>query len=258
MLTSIGSRMQTYAIGWEIYQRTSSNAAIGFTGLVQFLPVLLLALPAGHLADRYNRKVLIQFAQVLAALASLGLAAVSIWQAPVNLVYPCLVLTAIGRSVSAPARSSLLSQVVPRPLLHNAVTWNSSGWQLATVGGPALGGLVVWLTGMAAPAYLLAAAGALGCASLLAPIRPRPLEQPPAARTLGSLLAGVKFIWRTKMLLAAITLDLFAVLLGGATALLPAYARDILHVDPLGLGFLARRRPSVPLSWRWRWPTVSR
>jgi MFS family permease len=238
VLTSIGGQMQSYAIGWEVYQRTHSNAAIGFTGLVQFLPVLLLALPAGHLADRFNRKFIWQGTQALSVVASLGLAALSTWQGPVDLVYPCLVLTAISRALSAPARASLLAQVVPLETLHNAVTWNSSGWQLATVGGPALGGLVVAITGRAAPAYLAAALCAVSCALLLAPIQPREMVRPASSRTLRSLLAGVKFIWNSKTLLAAITLDLFAVLLGGATALLPAYAKDILEVGPMELGIL--------------------
>ncbi len=239
VLTSIGSQMQGYAVGWEIYQRTGSYALLGFVGLVQFLPVLVLALPAGHTADRYNRKLTFQAAAApQAAAASLGLTALSFWQQPVELFFPCLVLAAVGRAFNAPARSSLLAQVVPADALHNAVTWNSSGWQIASVGGPALGGLVVALTGVAWPAYATAACCALGCACLLVPIQPRPIKRPLSARNLASLLAGIKFIFRNQTLLAAITLDLFAVLLGGATALLPAYAKDILHVGPLELGLL--------------------
>ncbi len=230
--------MQGYAVGWEIYQRTGSYALLGLVGLVQFLPVLVLALPAGHAADRYNRKVLFQGALLLMATASLGLTAISVGQGPVELVFPCLMLAAVGRAFSAPSRSSLLAQVVPADALHNAVTWNSSGWQIASVGGPALGGLVVALTGVAWPAYAAAACCALGCACLLVPIRPRPIKRPLSARNLASLLAGIKFIVRNQTLLAAITLDLFAVLLGGATALLPGYAKDILHVGPLELGLL--------------------
>ncbi len=244
VLTSIGSQMQTYAVGWEVYQRTHSKLALGLTGLAQFLPVLLLALPAGHIADRFNRKYLFQAAQVLSALASLALAALSVWQGPVELVYPCLVVVAVGRTFSAPSRSALLAQIVPIETLGNAVTWNSSGWQIANVGGPALGGLVVALTGQAAPAYLLAALCSVGCVFLLAPIRPRPVARAPSSRTLASLLDGIKFLWRTEPLLAAITLDLFAVLLGGATALLPVYAEDILHVGPIGLGLL-RSAPAL-------------
>jgi MFS family permease len=238
VLTSIGGQMQSYAIGWELYHRTRSANALAYVGLVQFLPVLLLALPAGHAADRYSRKQLFQLSQVAAALASLGLTALSVWQGPVELAYPCLVLAAVGRVFSAPARSSLLAQIVPVDVLHNAVTWNSSGWQIANVGGPALGGLMVALTGRAAPVYFLAASCALGCAVLVAPVRPRAVPRQLSARTLASLLAGIKFLWHNETLLAAITLDLFAVLLGGATALLPIYAEDILHVDPFGLGLL--------------------
>ncbi len=178
VLTSIGGQMQTYAVGWELYHRTHSANALAYAGLFQFLPVLLLALPAGHAADRYSRKGLFQLAQVAAGLASLGLTALSTWQGPVDLVYLCLVLAAVGRAFSAPARSSLLAQIVPVDVLHNAVTWNSSGWQVANVGGPALGGLIVALTGRAAPVYFLAASCALGCAALVAPVRPRAVSWP--------------------------------------------------------------------------------
>jgi MFS family permease len=244
VLSSIGGQMQSYAVGWEVYHRTRSPHALAYVGLVQFLPVLLLALPAGHVADHYSRKYVFQAALITTALASLGLTALSVWQGPVQLVYPCLVLAAVGRAFNAPARSSLLAQVVPLDALHNAVTWNSSGWQIANVAGPALGGIAVALTGRAAPNYFFAALAALGCACLLTPIRPRLAAGPPANRTLASLLDGIKFLWRSEVLLGAITLDLFAVLLGGATALLPVYAEDILHVGPLGLG-LMRAAPAV-------------
>src|SRR5205085_873306 len=160
--------------------------------------------------------------------------------------YLFLVLAGCGRAFSGPARSSLLPQVVPADTLGNAVTWNSSGWQFANVVGPALGGLVLALgdrdavaavlgalpfprpleapPALADPAavvYLLSALLSLACVALLAPVRPRDVPRPPLARSLASLLSGARFVRQTKLLLAAITLDLFAVLLGGATALLP-------------------------------------
>jgi MFS family permease len=244
VLSSIGSEVQAAAVGWELYQRTDSPAALGLAGLAQFLPVLLFALPAGHAADHFSRKRLFQTAAVASALASLGLAALSFFRGPVELIFACLMLAGTARAFTGPARSSLLAQVVPPEVLGNAVAWNSSGWQVANVAGPALGGLVLGWAGQAAAAYLLASLCALTCALLLTPIRPRPVKRPAAVRSLASLLDGARFVLRTEPLLAAITLDLFAVLLGGATALLPIYARDILHVGPVWFGWL-RAAPAL-------------
>ncbi len=244
VLASIGAEVQAVAVGWELYHRTDSALVLGFTGLAQFLPVLLFALPAGHAADRYSRKGLFQAAQGLLFLSAVGLAFLSACQGPIPLVFLCLILAGIGRAFSAPARSSLLRQVVPDEALGNAVTWNSSGWQLANVVGPSLGGLAIALAERAVPAYVLSAFCFLSCVLLLAPIHPRPLPMATDTRSLTSLLAGVRFVWGTELLLAAITLDLFAVLLGGATALLPIFARDILHVGPAGLGWL-RASPAI-------------
>jgi MFS family permease len=238
VLASLGTQMQSVAVGWELYQRTNSAVPLGLVGLAQFLPVLLLSLPAGHAADRYSRKGLLVAAQGLMAVASLGLLALSVGQGPVSLVYLCLFLAGVSRAFGAPARWSLVSQVVPAPLLVNAVTWNSSGWQLASVVGPALGGWVIALAGRAAVVYLLTALCVLTCAALIALIQPRAATHPKEVPSLPSLLAGIRFVWQTKLILATITLDLFAVLLGGATALLPIFARDILHVGPAALGWL--------------------
>jgi len=244
VLASIGSEAQAVAVGWELYRRTGSASALGLVGLVQFLPVLLLSLPAGQVADRYSRKGLLLAAQGTAMLASLGLAMLSLLEGPIPLVYLCLLLAGCARAFSAPARWSLVPLVVPEALLANAVTWNSSGWQIAAVAGPALGGLLIALAGRAAEAYLLAACCALTCAGLVATIRPRPAERASEAPSLASLLAGVRFVLRTELILATITLDLFAVLLGGATALLPIFAADILKVGPVGLGWL-RAAPAL-------------
>lgn len=244
VLASIGAEIQVTVVGWELYQRTNSAWALGLTGLAQFLPVLLLALPAGQAADRYSRRGLFQCAQGMSLLASLGLAALSWWQGPVELVFLCLVLSGMVRAFSAPARAALLPQVVPIETLPNAVTWNSSGWQLANISGPVLGGVVVAVTDSYVLAYMLAATGSLACILLLVPIQPRQIQRSSTERTLAGLLAGVQFVWRNELLLAAITLDLFAVLLGGATALLPLFARDILLVGPEGLGWL-RAAPAI-------------
>lgn len=238
LVASIGMEMQRVAIGWDIYHRTSSALNLGLVGLVLYVPFVSFALPAGHWADRHDRKRLLQFGQGLAVLAALGLAALSFWEGPILLIYVCLFLSGISRSLSAPARWALLSQVVPDDVLGNAITWSSSAWQLASMSGPALGGLVIALTGHAGWTYLLVAGFALTCVCFLAFIRPRP--RPPSTEQLSfaSLLAGFHYIWNAKLILATITLDLFAVLLGGATALLPIFARDILEVGPLELGFM--------------------
>ena len=244
MLASIGTEMQAVAVGWELYQRTDSATALGLVGLAQFLPMLLLALPAGHAVDRHNRKLIFIAAQILAATVALTLCLLSYFQGPIPLVYLCLVFAGIAIAIRMPARSALVPQVVPLESLGNAVTWNSSAWQVASVAGPALGGLAIAITGRALAAYLIAGGCILTCAYLLLPIRPRPFDYRREELTLRSLLAGVRFVFKMKLILATITLDLFAVLLGGATALLPIFARDILETGPTGLGWL-RAAPSL-------------
>src|SRR5262249_27055251 len=156
-------------------------------------------------------------------------------QGPIPLVYVCLLLVGVGRAFNAPARWALLPVLVPPSALGNAVTWNSSGWQVASMVGPALGGLVIAFTAGATWAFLLACACALAVIVLLAPVRAQAVARASEPVTLRSLLAGIQFVLHTKLILATITLDLFAVLLGGATALLPIFARDILRVGPSGL-----------------------
>jgi MFS family permease len=240
---SVATQIVQVALGWELYRRTGDPAALGLVGLVQFVPVVLLALPAGHAADRYSRKLLLVAAHGLTALAALGLGALSASQGPVPLVYVCVLLLGLARAVSMPCRWALVAQVVPDRDLANAITWNSSGWQVASIVGASLGGLCVQLSGGAALPFELAAACTLVSSALLLPMRPRAGRRAVRDVTLRSLLAGMSFVWRTKLILATITLDLFAVLLGGAVALLPVYARDILRVGPQGLGLLQAATP---------------
>jgi MFS family permease len=246
VLTTIAGEMQKVAIGYELWERTRDARDLGLVGLVQFLPVFFLALPAGHAADRHSRKGLLLAALVLASLSSLGLAVLSYSNGRLPLLYACLLVAGVARALGMPARWALLPQVVPLHDLPNAITWNSSGWQIASVAGPALGGgsLLVAayfnLPGRAALTYLLVASCSILAAVLIASLRPGP-QGDPAKRediSLASLMAGLRFVFATKPILATITLDLFAVLLGGATALLPIFARDILHVGPAGLGAL--------------------
>src|SRR5262249_25718726 len=150
-------------------------------------------------------------AQGLMALTALGLAALSYGEGPVALMFVGLLLAGVSRAFNAPARSALVAQVVPGPVLGNAVTWNSSGWQLAATARPARARVTVAVAGGAAGAYLLAALCALACVGLVLPIRPRPVERQRESVTLQSLLAGIHFVWQTPLILATLTLDLFAV-----------------------------------------------
>jgi MFS family permease len=244
MLGTIGNEMQAVAVGWELYDRTGSALDLGLVGLVQAAPVLLLVLPAGQLADRVSRRRIIVASQLMLLVASLGLAVVSAWRAPVGMVYGCLGLVGIANAFAMPARWAFVPQLVPLLQLPSAVTWRSSSWQVAAVTGPALGGIALAAFGRAAPVYLLDAAIGGVVVGLLATIAPRPVMRSSDPVSLGSMLAGVRFVGKNDLLLAALTLDLFAVLLGGAVALLPVFARDILQVGPTGLGWL-RAAPSV-------------
>lgn len=250
ILASVGLEIQATAVGYELYERTRDPWILGLAGLAQFLPVLLLALPAGQAADRFNRKILFQLAQGIAASAALCLALLSYSRGPVGMMLLCLFVSGVGRALGAPSRASLLPQLVPTGTLPNAVAWNSTGWQIANISGPALAGFVLAAVDGSFPGYGTVAAYALtvacsaGCIILLVAVRPQLSGRPTTNRSLASLLAGLHFVWNTQLLLAAITLDLFAVLLGGATALLPAFARDILGVGEIGFGWL-RAAPAL-------------
>lgn len=243
-LTSLGDQMVSFAIGWELWLRTNSTLALGLVGLVQVIPVLTFSLPAGHVADQFNRKRIIVFTQALLGLCALGLALLSALEGPLALIYLCLFGIGLARAFNSPAASTLLPQTIPPAIFTSAATWSSSAWQLAAVVGPSMAGAFVALFGRVTLIYVFDALAGLTFLVLVLLIRGRPLALSRRAATLDSLAEGLRFIWRTKVLLAAITLDMFAVLLGGAVALLPVYATDILSVGPEGLG-LMRAAPSV-------------
>jgi MFS family permease len=243
-LGGFGEQMLGVAIGWELYARTHSALALGFVGLAQILPVIALALPAGQAADRYDRRGIAIVTEGLLAACALGLALLSVERGALPLVYLCLFCIGVGRAFNDPASSTLLPQIVPTEHFAVAAAWSSSSGQLAAVLGPALGGVLIALTGSAAPVYLLILAGGVTVIVLLVCIRSRQPARATEATSLGSLVAGLHFLGRTPVLLAAITLDLFAVLLGGAVTLLPIFASDILHVGATGLG-LMRAAPSA-------------
>lgn len=245
VLSSIGAEIQAVAVLAEIWDRTGDYQLMGFTGLAQFLPVLLLSLPAGQAADHFNRRTMYQVGLALAIIASVSLAWLSWTVGPIWLIFAMLVLAGCGRAIVAPARVALVAQIVPLTSLPNAVTWNSTGWQIANVSGPALGGLILWLAGNYWTAYVVSVACAAACVGLLLLVQPNRPFSNPTPRTLANVFAGLRFVWRSELLLAAISLDLFAVLLGGATSLLPAYAGErMLNIGKLGFG-LMRAAPAA-------------
>ncbi|MEH2378345.1 MAG: MFS transporter [Nostoc sp.] len=234
----VGSQMQTVAIGWELYERTDSAIALGGVGLAQVLPMIALTLIVGHVADRRDRKLIILLSVMLLALCSLALGVLSYTKGAVFLIYACLVLTGVARAFLRPASDAFMWQLIPVSAFTNAATWNSGSFQLAAVIGPAFGGFGIALLGSATGVYVLAAIAALLCFILTLAIKEKKGIRTTEPISLKALSAGAKFVWQNQLILAAITLDMFAVLLGGAIALLPIFAKDILHVGPVELGYL--------------------
>ncbi len=247
-LANLGEQMVAVAVGWQIYALTHSSLALGIVGLVEVVPVILLSLPAGHLVDHANRKGIVLLTKALLALCSLCLGIFTVRHVPVAGYYVILLLMGCCWAYSNPAGGVLVTQTVPESAFSNSAMWSSNSWQLASAIGPALGGLGVALFhGHTQVVYFTDAAMSMGVLALLWQITG---QREPAAHEsydLKSLLAGIQFLRDTPILLSAITLDMFAVLLGGATALLPVYAVSILHVGASGLGWL-RAMPSIGAS----------
>lgn len=227
-------------VSWDLYQATHSPLILGNVGLVQVTPFLVFALFAGHFADRYSRRNIMILTQAVFLAASLTLALSS---RSVPLVYGCLLLTSSARAFQNPARSAMMPLVVPAEDLGNAIAWNSSTQEVASVSGPAVAGLLLaakgsWLV------YAVQSACAvvtLICYCFLRFRAPQTALAPPARQAIAE---GVRFVWNDKLILAAVSLDMFAVLFGGATALLPIYSVEILHSGVHGLGLL-RAAPSL-------------
>ncbi|AFZ59603.1 MFS transporter [Anabaena cylindrica FACHB-243] len=244
VLLFTGGQMQTVALGWELYERTNSAMVLGLIGLAQVVPMIALTLITGHVADKNDRKKITLFSILLLALCSIALAVISFNKGAVFLVYGCLLLTGVARAFLKPAGDALMWQLIPMSAFTNAATWNSSSFQLASVIGPALGGFSIAIFGSATWVYILSAIAALSCFFLTATIKPQKTNFKKEPISLKSLAAGAEFVWNNQLILAAITLDLFAVLLGGAVALLPVFAKDILQVGPVELGYL-QAAPSI-------------
>ena len=246
-IASFGQQMLTVAVGWELYERTGSALALGFTGLTQFLPMVAMTLPAGHFADTRSRKGIIVVAQGMMAAASLGLALISWRQAPVSLVYVCLLFSGVARTFHWSASASFLPLLVSREEFPRALNWSSSTFQFSAVTGPAIGGLLIGWLNSALIVYLFNALAAVVCLALIAGVRTH--HKPVVKETLSvkTLLGGFHFVFNHRIILGMISLDLFAVLFGGADMLLPIYAKDILHVGPRGLGWLRAALPAGSL-----------
>ena len=235
--STVSYQMLSVAVGWQMYALTGSALDLGLVGLAQFLPSFVLVLVVGQVADHFDRRRTLQASASLHALATLVLAIGSFTGAiAVPGIFAMVVLTGAARAFQQPAMQALLPALVPRSLLARAIAANSSAAQAAFIAGPALGGVLY----VAGPTLAYGVAAALLAVTIVAtaPIRLREPAAPPGKVTLESVLAGIRFIRSQPAVLGAISLDLFAVLLGGATALLPIYARDILHSGPWALGVL--------------------
>ena len=243
-LATLAVQMQTVAVGWQVYEVTRDPLDLGLVGLSQFLPFVLLVLPAGQLADsRDRRRILAACFALEAVCALLLLAFAARGLSSAAPVFAVMVLFGTARAFAMPTGQALLPNLVGREQFGTAVALNSSTWQVATIAGPALGGLV-YLAGATVVYATVAALLVVSVALLFMVRRGGERAAAPEAPSLKSLLSGLGFVWSRRPLLGAISLDLFGVLFGGATALLPVYAADVLHVGPAGLGVL-RTAPGV-------------
>jgi MFS family permease len=231
-----GYQIISVAVGWQLYERTGLAIALGLVGLVEVAPILMLLAVAGQAADRYSRRTVAMLAHLLLAVAGLGLALTSWLEGPLVAIYGLVALVGIGRAFAAPAVNSILPQLLPAAVFANVNAWVASTVQLAAILGPAAGGALIAATGGSAAAFLAAAVGEATFVLLLATVPW--VAATSVGRQQRGLLAGLRFVRSSPVFLAAITLDLFAVLFGGAVALLPIFARDILDVGPAGLGWL--------------------
>ncbi|HYI00044.1 MFS transporter [Hyalangium sp.] len=244
LFMTLGVQMQSVAVGLHVYSLTQRPLDLGYVGLAQFLPALVLSLVTGDTADRHDRRGVLLCCYATMVTCALLLFGMS--RAGVNETWPLyivLVLIGTARAFAGPAGQSLVPHLVPIQHLSTAVAWNSSVFQVGTIVGPAVGG-VLYSAVHATGVYLTCAVMMAVAATMLALMRVRTGRMEQAATSWQRLLGGIRYVWRQKVVLGAISLDLFAVLLGGATALLPIYAQDILHTGPWGLGVL-RSAPAV-------------
>jgi MFS family permease len=246
----VGAEAQALAVAWQVYQITHKAIDLGYTGLVLFLPGLLFILPAGHAADRFDRRrvILVCYSlQAVCSLVLLGFAWMGIRE--VWPIFAALFVIGTGRAFSGPASSALIPHLVPAQHFVNAITWGATIFQIANIVGPAVGGILFTLPlhsrlHGAAIVYLFSFLSIVWFLGLVVSLHVRPGRMEHRAVSREVLLAGFRYVARTQVLLGSISLDLFAVLLGGAVALMPIFAQDILHAGPRGLGML-RAAPAL-------------
>jgi MFS family permease len=266
LLVILGAEAQYTAVAWQVYQITHSPFFLGLTGLTLFAPVILFMLAAGHVADRYDRRAIILVCYAAQACCTLALMRFALHpNGRIWTIYAVLFGVGTGRAFSSPASSAFLPSLIPKHHFVNAVTWGAIVFQIANIAGPSVGGLLftLRLTGLLSPWNGAAAVYTFSLVTLLAflvlvgMMRTRPVRVVKNAFNLETMLAGFRYVVRAKLLLGSISLDLFAVLLGGATALMPIFATDILHGGPRALGLL-RAMPAlgalVILLWMIFWP----
>lgn len=241
LLASLAQQIATVAVGWLVYDLSGDPLQLGLVGLAQFVPALLLTLPGGHLADKADRRLILLTATALTTAAMAALLVITLSPKPdLRAIFAVMALLGAVRAFWAPAGQSMTATLVRRELLSRAVALNSTAWQISVIVGPALGGLLYAL----GPSVVFATAAVLLCGAAAAACRLAPMPPRRDGGGPSGFLDGIRFVRGRPEILGSISLDLFAVLLGGATALLPIYARDILHAGPLGLGIL-RSAPAV-------------
>jgi MFS family permease len=231
-------------VGYELYLRTGSALALGLVGLVQIVPNVILSMPAGQYVDQHDHSLIAAAAAGLIALSAAFLALLTHYEGPLVLIYACLFLIGLGRVFNMATPAPLMASIVPPDRFGNAAAWRSSSNQTASILGPAAGGFGVAVLGSAASVFAIAAVLLAIASALLSLIKARPSPREREKMSKDSILAGIRFIRSTEVLLATITLDMVAVMLGGATALLPIFAQDVLHVGAGGLG-LMRAAPAA-------------
>src|ERR1700733_3239324 len=244
LLSTIANQMLSVAVGWQVYELTRRPFDLGLVGLVQFLPAIGLSLLTGHTADRFDRRHVVMVCYGALAASSVLLFLSTRWTTATWPIYVMMSLFATARAFLGPAGQALVPDLVPVEHFASAVAWGSSVWEVGAILGPALGGWIYAAGGSAAAVYLTGAVLYALAATFAASMKVKTgrMERHPAS--FETVVAGIVYVWRNKVVLGSISLDLFAVLFGGAVALLPIYARDILHVGPWGLGLL-RSAPSV-------------
>ncbi|MDF2724784.1 MAG: transporter [Paenibacillus sp.] len=243
IFSSTSFQMLSVAIGWQMYELTNDAFSLGLVGLAQFLPMVLLTFVVGHVADKFDRRFIVTLCQFVEGGIALLLMIGSLagWLGSTQILIAAFILGAC-RAFEGPSSSSLLPQIVPKNMLQQAISWSTSAGQTSQIIGPALGGLLIF-AGLG-NLYAVATVALLAAAILTFLIRVKPMERKFEPTTLRSVFLGIEFIFRKPIILGTISLDLFAVLLGGATALMPIFAKDILEAGAWGLG-LMRTAPAI-------------